>query len=200
MNATRLTIRVELDPADRALLDAIRTLLERPTEHLTLVPDPQPVPGPATEPVELITAEVRPRDPRGNILRYLAAQPGGTIGDPSGRATAPLAAHVGARLTNVTHIVAQLEREGLVERHVGSRKTYRIAITADGLEQIGARVRPVRTPPPIPIPKAPPTPIVKPAFPTLGPIGHLGHPDEQLLREGAAHGAYGDTATSGSRS
>lgn len=182
---TTITIQLELGPESRALLSAIHdALLARPQPtgaRLELVPDDTP-PAPAVA--------MRDRDPSGNILRWLAAQPGGAVDSKSGYATRPLAEAVGKRLTNVTHVLARLEADGLVEREVGNRKTYRIAITEDGLEHIGAHRR-ARVVPTVPREKpaasAPTKPTGPPAqIPDLGPIGPLGHVDQDIARDGAA--------------
>lgn len=185
--AETITIQIELGPESRALLSAIHeALLARPQPtgaRLELVPEPDPTPAVA----------MRDRDPAGNILRWLAAQPGGAVDSQSGYATRPLAEAVGKRLTNVTHVLARLEADGLVEREVGNRKTYRIAITEDGLDHIGAHRRP-RVVPTVPREKpaasAPTKPTgPSPQIPDLGPIGPLGHVDQDIARDGAATAA-----------
>lgn len=76
--------------------------------------------------------ELTPR--RAVVLTALLNEPGHEIQDSDGQATALLMVETGHRTTNaLSGVLAQLEMAGLIERDVGGRRTYRIALTKKGV-------------------------------------------------------------------
>lgn len=69
---------------------------------------------------------------RAKVLSILLRE-GGSIDDASGQATPLLRAETGHRHTNsLSGVLGQMEKAGLIQRDVNSRRTYRIALTKKG--------------------------------------------------------------------
>lgn len=115
------------------------------------------------------------------VLAFLADE--GVIISDDGRAVPMVARGLGCSVGHAGAMVRELVAAGLIERtyHPGHHRTYRIAITMEGREELGRGgfVSSV-------LPRRPASSTIAPAMPVCGPIGHLDF-DPDAVREAQAN-------------
>jgi hypothetical protein len=118
-----------------------------------------------------------------HVLAFLADE--GPILSDTGQAMATVAEGLGISIGNASNLITRLVAAGMVERDYDPcrRRTFRLAITVDGRDELGRKgfVRSFAVSRPAP-------PEVPPAMPVCGPIGHLDF-DPELVRAGVLEGA-----------